>query len=184
VRLYRVFDWDGAALGDDPGGPLHVARARQGAGRHDAPGRYGAWYCSRTAMAAVAESIQMFRGQVLVDRDFERHGNTRKAIATLDADDRLRVIDLDDPVVLVERRLRPSHVATPRRDVTQRIALSLFEEGAAGLGWWSALNADWAHVTLFHERAFARVALSAPPERLTIRLGVVREAAALLGVRC
>lgn len=184
MRLYRVFDWDGAALGHGPGGPLHVARAQQGAGRHDAPAHYGAWYCSRVAVAAVAECLQVFRGQALVDEDFERRGGLRKAIATLDADDRLRVIDLDDPSALLRRRLRPSQVATPRRDVTQRFARSIFREGAAGLGWWSVLNADWAHVTLFHERARSRVTLASPPEPLSTALPLVRDAAAQIGVRC
>lgn len=184
MRLYRVFDWDGASLGHEPGGPLHVARARQGAARHDAPALYGAWYCSRVAVGAVAECIQMFRGQTLVDEDFERRDGLRKAIVTLEADDRLRVIDLDNPSSLVKRRLRPSHVATLRREVTQRIAMQLFEEGAAGLGWWSVLNADWGHVTLFHERALARVSVSTPPESLSVGLLLVREAAAQLGIRC
>lgn len=184
MRLYRVFDWDGASLTDEAGGPLHVARTRQGAGRHDAPARYGAWYCSRVEMAAVAECIQAFRGQTLTDEDLARPGGPRKALAALDVDDRLRVVDLDDAIALVKRRLRPSHVATPRRDVTQRIAVSVFEEGAAGLGWWSVLDADWAHVTLFHERAVRRVRLAAPPEPLSIDLPVLRDAAAHIGVHC
>lgn len=184
MRLYRVCDWDGVSLGAGPGGPLHVARARQGAGRHDAPARYGAWYCSRIAAAAVAESLQAFRGQTVADADFARPGGVRKALVALEADDRLAVTDLDDAAALVKRRLRPSQVATSRRDVTQRIAVSLFDEGAAGLGWWSVLNAEWGHVTLFHERALARVVPAGPPEPLSTTHPVVREAAAHLGVRC
>jgi hypothetical protein len=145
---------------------------------------YGAWYCSRAAVGAVAECIQVFRGQALDDQDFQRRDGLRKALVAFDADDDLPVVDLDDPGALVRRRLRPSQVATPRREVTQRMARAIFEEGAAGIGWCSVLDADWAHVTLFHERARARVTVSSSPEWLSVALPVVREAAARLGVRC
>jgi hypothetical protein len=184
VRLYRVFEWDGTTLGRGPGGPFHVARAQQGPGRHDAPALYGAWYCSRAAIGAVAECIQVFRGQTLDDQDLQRRDGLRKALVAFDADDGLPVVDLDDAGALLRRRLRPSQVATRRREITQRTARAIFEEGAAGIGWWSVLDADWAHVTLFHERARARVSVSSPPEWLSVTQPVVREAAARLGVRC
>lgn len=135
-------------------------------------------------MAAVAECLQAFRGQKLTDDDFERPGERLKALATFDVDESLRVVDLDDAAALVKRRLRPSHVATRRREVAQKIAVTIFKEGAAGIGWWSVLDADWAHVTLFHERALKHVTLTGRPEPLSIDLPVVRHAAAQLGVRC
>lgn len=184
MRLYRVFEWDGRSVADDPGGPLFVARQRQGAGRHDAPEKYGAWYCSRDKVAAVAECIQAFRGHTMTDDDLARPGGGRKALAELEVDERLLVVDLDDAAALVKRRLRPSRVATPRREVTQQIAVSIFDEGAAGIGWWSALNADWPHVTLFHERALGHVTLAGPLHALSVERAEVRDAAARLGVRC
>ena len=183
MQIFRVFDWDGQATGRREGGPLSVPRARQGAGRHDAPALYGAWYCSRLAVSAVAESLQPFRGHALTDQDFMRTGGLGKALAELEVDDGLPVVDLDDPAELVRRRLRPSRVASMRRPITQAIAASLYQEGAAGLAWWSTLNADWGHMTLFHERAVSRVRVTGSPQRLTPVLPAVREAAEYLGIR-
>ena len=170
MDLFRVFDWDGASVGRAHGGPLFVARARQGPGRHDAPARYGAWYCSRLAVSAIAECIQSLRGHVLADADFQRVGGITKAIVGLRLDEGLEIVDLDDPSELAARRIRPSQVATLRRQVTQTIAASLFEEGAVGLAWWSTLEAEWTNVTLFHERALPHVLVSAPPRALSLKL--------------
>lgn len=183
MDLYRVFSWDGKSAGREPGGPLFVARDRQGSGRHDAPARYGAWYCARDAVAAVAESIQYFRGSVLATTDFQQPSGGTKALARLWLDDETAIVDLDDARELVARKVRPSHVATRRRPVTQRLALALFEEGIAGFRWWSTLEAEWTNVTLFHERVVRRVRLVAPPQSLTVALPEVREAAEHLGIR-
>jgi hypothetical protein len=183
VQLFRVFDWDDATLGRREGGPLHVARRRQGAGRHDAPALYGAWYCSRLAASAVAECLQPFRGHTLTDDDFTRAGGMTKALVELNVADGLPLVDLDDPAALVRRSLRPSRVASMQRSVTQAIAASLYREGAAGVAWWSTLNTDWRHVTLFYERAIRQIAVHAPPQRLSTALPAVREAADYLGIR-
>lgn len=182
MQCFRVFDWDGSSLGRSERGPFFIARGRQGAGRHDAPAIYGAWYCSLDAVSAVAECIQYLRGHVLRDADFSRVGGTTKAIVRLHVDDRLELVNLDDPVQLVKRHLPPSQVATMRRAVTQQIAASVFQEGAAGLQWWSTLDAEWTNVTLFCERAIARVSMPKPPQKLSIRLPVVQQAARHLGI--
>jgi len=183
VDLFRVFDWDGASLGRQRAGPLFVARGRQGAGRHDAPALYAAWYCAREAVSAIAESIQFLRGQVLTNRDFIRAGGTTKALVRVRLDDSLKLIDLDRASELAARGLRPSQVATMRRPTTQRIAASIFTEGADGILWWSTLEAEWTNVTLFHERALPHVALVSRPRRLSTDLPEVQQAAEHLGVR-
>jgi len=182
VELFRVFDWDGVALGAEDGGPLFVARDRQGAGRHDNPAAYGAWYGSRASESAIAEAIQSFRGQPLSDDDFERPNGHRKALAAFRLDDRVRLVDLDDPRILVSRRLPPSQVATLRRATTQRIAAAVYRDGAAGLSWWSTLDAEWTNVTLFRERAIKSLTLAVPPRRLSTADADVRQAADRLGV--
>ena len=181
MQLFRVFDWDGTSLGRAPGGPLFVARTGQGSGRHDAPARYGAWYCSRTAVSAVAECLQYLRGHALTDADFRRAGGVAKAIVGLRFEAGRKIVDLDDPSQLVTRRIRPSHVATMRRPVTQKIATSLFDEGAIGFEWWSTLEAEWANVTLFYERALPFVSVLAPPQRLSLKLPDVQAAVRHLG---
>jgi hypothetical protein len=182
VNLFRVFDWDGRSLAGQRGGPLFVPRDRQGSGRHDAPALYGAWYCSRDAVSAVAESIKFVRGQHLSDGDFRRGADSVQAIVELRLDAGAAIIDLDDPRELVRRRTRPSQVATLRRAVTQRIAAAVFKEGATGFGWWSTLEAEWANVTLFHERALPLVSIAVPPRSLTVKLSEVRQAARHLGI--
>jgi hypothetical protein len=182
MDLFRVFDWDGKTLGKRDGGPLFVPRERQGAGRHDAPALYGAWYCSRQAMSAVAESVQYLRGQDLEDGDFLRAG-TSKALVTLRLHAGLELVDLDDPVELTRRHTRPSQVATLRRAVTQATAVSIFEAGAAGLQWWSVLEAEWTNVTLFHERALPHTTIATPPRLLSTKMIEVREACERMGIR-
>ena len=87
-----------------------------------------------------------------------------------------------DPAVLVEAALRPSQVATNRRDVTQTDAARLFDAhpDAAGLRWWSTLEASWINATLF-DRAARRVHVRAV-HALDPGAEDVRAAAAFLGL--
>ena len=122
------------------------------------------------------------RGQTLDDRYFTRHHVLTRSIVALDIDERVRVLDLDDPAELIARKMRPSRVATFRRDVTQRMALSVFQEGATGISWWSTLEAAWTNVTLFQERAIRHVELAGDPRPLSTRLPEVRQAAEYLEI--
>jgi hypothetical protein len=181
--LYRVFPYVPGRDPLDEGGPLFVPRLRQGTGRHDHPDHYGALYLSRLAESAVAERIQSFRGQSLTDEDLARRDGARYALVALDDAGLTDIVDLDDPAELVRRRLRPSGVATRRREPTQAMALSLFDEGVTGFAWWSTLEAAWANVTLFAERSVPRLAIQGEPELLGIDHPTARTAADLLGIR-
>ncbi len=183
MDLFRVVQWDGVSLDVASGGPLFVPRARQGQGRHDCPTLYGAWYCTRHPLSAVAEAIKHLRGRRLADEHFSRGSDSRQALVALRFSESAPLVDLDDAAQLLARRLQPSHVATHRRSRTQRIAEGIFSEGAAGIRWWSTLNAEWTNVTLFHERALPQIALLGPPRPLSIELPEVREAAEQIGVR-
>ena len=171
--LYRVFRSVAGASSDAPGGPLFVPRERQGAGRHDSPGRYGAFYAARTPIAAVAESIQAFRGRELGEDDLARADGSALALAELDDAplEAAMLRDLDDPAVLVAEAWRPSWVAGRDRAVTQAMAVRVFEAGGLGLSWWSTLDASWTNVTLFAERTIAAglVGVAQPAERLDAR---------------
>ena len=182
MELHRVFEWDGSSLGRGDGGPLFVARTIQGRGRHDNPSQFGAWYCSRDPVSATAELLQRFRGQSVDDDVFVRPSGRMKALVGFEIGDDVSLVDLDDPAELSARDLRPSHVATLNRATTQRLATSLFREGATGLLWWSALDADWTNVTLFYERALPHVRVTAPPRVLSTHDSQVREAAARLEI--
>jgi hypothetical protein len=180
--LYRLFPWDPAAHASSPGGALFNPQAQQGSGRHDNPDLYGALYVARVEVSAVAEWLAGFRGQSLGPDDFARTDSRRWALAGLD-DGALRgIVDLDDPLELAARRLRPSGVATRMRSTTQQVAETLFAEGVPGFGWWSTLEASWPNVTLFAERALDALNVAEGPREIGIDDPVVRAAAAAIGV--
>ena len=182
--LYRVYRAIDGAASTERGGPLFVPREYQGAGRHDAPGRYGAFYAARSPVAAVAEVIQAFRGRDLSPEDLERTDGTRLMLAAYDDEGLARLVDLDEPAVLVEEGWRPSGVASRDRAVTQAMAVRAFEAGGLGLSWWSTLDSAWTNVTLFAERALAggAVAVEGGPEPLTVEHPEVIAAADHLAV--
>ena len=176
--LFRVFGWPPDAAPD----PLRVPRERQGGGRHDNPDRYTALYLAREPTSAVAEWIQVFRGQELTAGALVRPDGVRRALASLDDATLPKLLDLDDPAVLLARGLRPSVVATAVRTVTQRIAATAFDDGEPGLAWWSTLESAWTNVTLFGERlaAIPGVVEAVP---LSLDHPALVEAAERLGVR-
>jgi hypothetical protein len=169
--IYRVFrHLPGASLPTDRGGPLHVPRDRQGAGRHDSPERFGAFYAARSPEAAVAEAIQAFRGRELSDADFELVDGSALTLATYD-ETVGDLVDLDDPAVLLERDWRPSEVASRDRRITQAMAARSWDKGALGLSWWSTLDSAWTNVTLFAERTVDEglLRVEGEVERLRVR---------------
>jgi hypothetical protein len=180
-RVYRALEGASATA---RGGPLFVPRERQGSGRHDSPGLFGAFYATRSAVAAVAETIQAFRGRDLSADDLQLADGSRLTLATFDGLGPASVLDLDDPAVLLEEGWRPSGVASRDRQVTQAMAVRAFEAGALGLSWWSTLDSTWTNVTLFAERTVdaGAVALAAPPELLSLAHPALVAAADHLGI--
>lgn len=179
--LWRVLPWAPAAQPPEPGAPLFFPRSLQGAGRHDNPARYGCLYLGTESASAVAESLARFRGSALSDAMLVR-GGLRLALVRLDLPDDAELIDLDDPRVLQRELLRPSRVATRDRAITQAYAEGLFDgrTDAAGLRWWSTLEASWINVTLFDRAAPALKAGAAEP--LSTDHPAVAEAAEMLGL--
>ena len=127
----------------------------------------------------MVEQLARFRGNVLVAGMLRRRG-LPLGLARLELDARARLVDLDRPEVLVASGLRPSVVATRRRDLTQPQALALHEDGADGIRWWSTFESLWLNLTLF-ERAAARLRLGDVQE-LAPGHPAVREALDLLGI--
>jgi len=156
-----------------------MPRELQGEGRHDNPERYACLYLATDAQSAVVEQLARFRGNVLVPGMLRRRG-LPLGLATLHLDERARLVDLDDPVVLDARDLRPSLVATRRRALTQPQALAIHESGADGIRWWSTFESLWANTTLFDRGArhlrLVGVTVVRPDA------AAVREALELLGI--
>ena len=160
MKLWRVLPWDPSAAVGAPGDAMWVPRAFQGTARHDAPDRYGCLYLAENAVSAVAESLAPFRGTGDLRPELLVRSGRPLALAELELDATAVLVDLDDPAVLTAETLRPSIVATGRRSVTQAYAVGQFERhpDAAGLRWWSTLEAGWIHVTLF-DRALGALTL-------------------------
>jgi hypothetical protein len=155
VIVWRVLPWDPSARPAAPGGALWFPRPFQGAARHDDPARYGCLYVAEDPVSAVAEALAPFRGTGDLDPAMLTRMGRPLALAELQLDDAAPLLDLDDPVVLTREALRPSHVATTDRARTRRDATRLFDThaDAAGLRWWSTLEASWINVTLFDRAA-------------------------------
>jgi hypothetical protein len=170
------------AAATSPDGPLWFPRPFQGDGRHDNPAVYGCLYVTDRAVSALVEQLARFRTQRLVPALLGRRG-LPLALAELELDDAVRLVDLDDPRVLARERLRPSRVATRAREVTQPAALALHERhaDAGGLRWWSTFEALWTNVTLF-DRAAPGLAVHST-RALTLDDPAVLEAADVLGLR-
>jgi hypothetical protein len=179
--LFRCFPWDRGVAATARGGALWFPRMLQGAGRHDNPDLYGCLYVSETAVSAVVERLQSFRGSALEQADL-RSRTLPLALAGMELPDDAEVIDLDEPRVLERERLRPSRVATNERSLTQASAAGIFErhEAAAGIRWWSTFESLWANVTLFDraEQTFSVAQVRA----LGVEDETVGEAAAFLGL--
>lgn len=134
-------------------------------------------------VSAVAEMLAPFRGTGDLHPAMLIRSGRELALAELELAGDARVIDLDDPAVLVAESLRPSTVATGRRAVTQAYAVGQFERhpDAAGLRWWSTLEASWIEVTVF-DRALPQLSVH-QVRTLTIDDEAVIAAASHLGLR-
>lgn len=170
MNFFRVIPF---STGDDLITALPPPRALQGAGRHDNADLYTALYCSTDKIACVSEAIQNFTS--LTDDNLFRAGK-RLHLAQFALPEGRKIVNADDPRVLVERALRPSVVATRNRSVTQPIARTVYEAGEDGLLWWSTIESSWINATLFFEKVSKNITFSGLPTPLTILSNEIRDA--------
>lgn len=177
MKLHRVLPFRLNATDGQPGRPLFVPTP-SGAGRVDSPGNYSVLYVSSEPAGAAAEAFggipvwtaAMFRTPSL-ERGF-------RALASYQLSDGASVLDLDDADVLKRLRLRPSHVVTRDRAVTQRWALSAYlERRWIGVRWWSYYDARWYSYALWDRRELSVISV----EALSLEHLAVAEAANVLG---
>ncbi|HEY2182805.1 MAG TPA: RES domain-containing protein [Gaiellaceae bacterium] len=180
--LHRCLAWNERAAPDAADGALWFPRPYQGEGRHDNPASYGCLYLSERPLSCVVEQLARFRGQRLTPALVRRRG-LPLALAELELPDDAQLVDLDEPAVLRRERLRPSHVATRERGITQPQALALYEKHgeAVGLRWWSTFESQWLNVTLFDRAASALRLVSV--KLLDVAGDEIAEAADVLGLR-
>lgn len=168
MNFFRVMPYSN---GDDLFSAFTPPRALQGAGRHDNADLYTAIYCSTDKIACVSEAIQNFNP--LTGENLIRAGK-RLHIAQFAIDDNRKIVNADDPRVLLDRKLRPSGVATRKRSVTQPIARAIYEAGEDGLLWWSTIESSWINATLFFENISKDVSFVGIPVPLTLQSNEIR----------
>lgn len=138
--VHRIIPWDPKAAVGHPGHPTFWPRSN-GSGRIDNPDLFNTLYLSGTPEGAIAETFQ--RHPVWAEHVFNRRDGRRWALVSFKLDDR-RLLDLDAGATLEARSIKPSHVVSRDRMVTQSWAKRAFEEQQwSGLTWWSPLDSAW-----------------------------------------
>jgi hypothetical protein len=171
---WRVFPWDPAAKPGEPFSPSYI-NPNQGSGRFDVADKLVV-YLGETAVHAIAEKLQRFRGQKIDRKDLIESGRTLALVeCELGA---ITLADLCDPQVLVKHDIRPDTLASREIAKTQAIASRLLKAGYDGLRWWSALSGDWHTIVAFGGKIAYK-----QPEQLTLQHPAVRDASAALGIQ-
>ncbi|MHB1712742.1 MAG: RES domain-containing protein [Acidimicrobiales bacterium] len=181
MRLWRVAPFAPTPPKEE-GGPLWCPRPFQGGGRHDNPDLYGILYLSADPAAALVEALAPFRGTGPLTGSLLRRGGRPLMLVGVDVSDDLEWVDLDDPVVLTREGLRPSHVATRQRTITQSQARTVFatQHTVGGIAWWSTFESSWLQYSIFDRSTHELEVAETVP--LTVDLPEVVSAARWLGL--
>jgi hypothetical protein len=186
--FWRVFPWDPAAPDGGPYSVRYVPPAgSQTGGRFDL-GNVPVLYLAEQPEHAVAELLQRFRGKPLRPGHLRRHDRRSPGTfhplvlvqAYLPGEVEGALPDLGDPVVLDRLGIRPDHLASQERRITQAISRKLHDSGLPGFRWWSALTGDWHVSVLYLDRVDVRRIAYRAPDPLSLHHPVVHAAARLL----
>ena len=135
-------------------------------------------YCADSPAGAVAEALGNYArwtSGVLAPPPAAPRGSVL-ALVALEGEP--QVLDLDDPVVLVREKLRPSTVVSRDRALTQAWAARIHGRGRhAGVRWWSYRDPRWAAFGIWERSGLS---LAEKPEPLTIGHPALLEAASVL----
>jgi hypothetical protein len=90
--------------------------------------------------------------------------------------------DLGDPAVLQHLAIRPDHLASRERRITQAISRMIHGRGFPGFRWWSALAGDWHGTVLYLDHVDVRQIEYQTPDPLSLEHPVVHTVARLLNM--
>lgn len=168
MRFYRVLPYLDSAADDESGGVFF--RPPGGKNRADSPtpGLYRCLYVGDTPSGCIAEAFGRFD---VWDRDVIESfpatplvPGSRFALATYEMPDDASTRDLDDAQTLLDEELRPSHVVTRDRTITQQWASRIYATNLfVGTSWWSYYDAMWRSIALWD---VTRLRLIDPPRIL------------------
>lgn len=192
--FWRVFPWDALARPGDPFTPQYVLPAgAQTGGRFDLPDTPTHYLALEEPAHALAEVLQSLRGKRMI-----RSGHLRRkergrpgryhplALAETWLPEALfeALPDLGEPQTLVDLGIRPDHLSSRDRLVTQRISRRLHDEhGLMGFRWWSAFGGQWHVALLYMDRVDPMAIHYEEPDPLHLAHPVVHAAAAELKIR-
>lgn len=175
-----------ALLSDAPvsvtarGGALYVPREYQGEGRHDLAAD-GVLYCSAEPLSAVCECLKRFRNLTVNNQVFFRPAGLKMVLVKFSLAD-ANLVDLRQAKTLVKLNLAPADIATLDRNITQKVAQTIYAGGTDGFWWWSTLEARWSNATLFSARVAKRLSVVEEVVPLTIKTEMVVQAAQVLSL--
>lgn len=139
-------------------------------------------YLASSPEHAVAEVIQPWRGGRIGSAHLRRAGLPLGLVRVTLASPSVSLADLCRAEVLLRLAAEPDRTASRDRAITQPIAQRVWDEGYAGLRWWSSFWGDWHTHVLFMERVDGALAFEVPevlePDHPAVRLG-----AESLGIR-
>lgn len=156
---------------------------RQVSGRFDLGGTPPVLYLGESAVHAIGEKIQRYRGQTLEAADLREFGKPLALAEVTVVVPPASIADLCDPAELIRHECRPDELMS--RDVlrTQSIARRLYDGGLHGFRVWSALTGDWHSTVLFLDPAgAASIATFGAPTELTLQSPALHEATRFLAI--
>lgn len=186
--FWRVFPWDPAAPDGQPFSARYVPPAgSQTGGRFDLE-NVPVLYLAEQPEHALAELLQRFRGRPLRQGHLRRHDSQSPGTfhplslvqAYLPTEIEREIPDLGDPAALSQFGIRPDHLASRERRITQAISRTLHDHGLPGFRWWSALTGDWHVTVLYLDHVDVRQIAYRAPDALSLDHPVVRATARLL----
>jgi hypothetical protein len=139
-------------------------------------------YASKHAVSAIAERLQEFRGQTIVNNDLYQ-GELPLSLVSFELTENVPLLDLVQASELSTWGIDPLQVATKDRAISQRLARMLYEKGIPGFLWWSSLEPSWTNASLFESRAASNILVERPIKPLTTTMPELIEAAKKIGVQ-
>ena len=164
--------------------PAALFRPAGGKNRADSPAQdvYRCLYVGNTIEGSIAEAFgrfDMWDSDVIeADPATPFVPGSRFALAAYDLAVSADVCVLDDAATLLREGLRPSHVVTRDRSITQAWASRIQAGGAyCGVSWWSYYDSLWQSIALWDVSQLSQVG---SPQILSVRDAEVQRAAAAI----
>ncbi|HKP75911.1 MAG TPA: RES family NAD+ phosphorylase [Longimicrobiaceae bacterium] len=186
MKLWRVFPYDEDAADGEPYSVRSVAPGhKQTGGRFDL-GSTSVLYLAELPAHGVAEILRRFTGSVLIPQLLYLNKRPLALVeVTVPEGIAASLVDLNSPAVLQHLGIQPDELALPEseRARTQAIARRIYDAGAPGFRWWSAIHGGWHSTVVFVDRVPLAELEFGSPELLTTHHAAVKEAAKYLYLR-